>query len=201
MYNETQIWAFNMLAQVEKRLVKERDGHLYHSRTEYLLPCKNCGFSRWIRRDSIKRKCFTGLCQHCIGSHLALIYSREATATWKGGKYKDKDGYICISVPKGDFFFPMTSRSGYIKEHRLVMAQYLNRCLLPWEVVHHKNGIKDDNRLENLELLPSMKQHLPDLALKARLHKALDVIKARDETIKELQKEISLLRRTIKKET
>jgi hypothetical protein len=57
-------------------------------------------------------------------------------------------GYIMIFEPT----HPNAHRDGYVAEHAKVMAAMLGRPLRPFEEVHHKNGIRHDNRPENLEL-------------------------------------------------
>lgn len=69
---------------------------------------------------------------------------------WKSGKKKNIKGYICVWNPQ----HPKASW-GYVYEHRLVMEKYLGRYLTSKEEVHHINGIKDDNGIENLKLLKS----------------------------------------------
>ena len=68
---------------------------------------------------------------------------------WKGGRHQDKHGYVHIKMPE----HPNARKSGYVFEHTLVMAASLGRPLAHGEIVHHINGIKDDNRLENLVVL------------------------------------------------
>lgn len=87
-----------------------------------------------------------------------------------GGRITDQDGYILVRV----YDHPQANSGGYLREHRLVMEEALGRDLLPAEVVHHRNGKKDDNRLANLQLFASdaeLKTHV----LKGNQHAAGDV--------------------------
>lgn len=74
---------------------------------------------------------------------------------WRGGRHKDHSGYIILKM-RGH---PMADKNGWVREHRLIMANELHRTLMPGEIVHHRNGIKDDNRIENLQMVTHAKPH------------------------------------------
>jgi hypothetical protein len=123
--------------------------------------CLDCGKERWVCYR--QRKPVSDRCRPCA---IRLDWRRENTKTmnrrrtgeansrWKGGRHKKPNGYVQVYVRPENPFFAMAVY-GYISEHRLVMAQHLGRRLKPDEFVHHKNGVKDDNRIENLELTKS----------------------------------------------
>ena len=56
----------------------------------------------------------------------------------------NEQGYVMLRV-----------QGGYRMEHRIIMEKHIGRSLLPGENVHHINGVRDDNRIENLELWAS----------------------------------------------
>jgi len=94
----------------------------------------------------------------------------EKAANWKGGRRKLKQGYIYIYSPD----HPNATKRGYVMEHRMVMEKEIGRYLKPNELVHHKNGIKDDNRIENLELMTKgthVSKHFQDVFLVDKLDK------------------------------
>lgn len=66
----------------------------------------------------------------------------------QGVPYRDPNGYVVFT----DRTHPAADNNGRVLEHRAVMMAKLGRKLLPGENVHHINGVKDDNRPENLEL-------------------------------------------------
>jgi len=140
--------------------------------------CPHCGYERWVENIYFHKQKLQGLCQAC--SHIDPITNHGHN--WKGGYYKRPDGYINVRLGANDFFSSMADIHGQVLEHRLVMAKHLSRCLLPWEVIHHKNGNKSDNCIENLELLPTQKQHLVDIQTKRyikQLKKRIQQLEAR----------------------
>jgi hypothetical protein len=80
----------------------------------------------------------------------------EKSARWNGGRVVGTRGYVFVHVPN----HPFANRDGYVFEHRYAVEQSLGRLLKKTEVVHHINGKTTDNRIENLQLFPSQKEHL-----------------------------------------
>lgn len=135
--------------------------------------CPDCGQERWSLLSLFRKRQGHVLCPRCIGRRTVnqnnLKWWNESehrqncrcarcadqwganNAAWKGG-VRYRGGYRFVKLYSDSPFYSMTDANGYVMEHRLVMAQKLDRPLKKGETVHHINGIKDDNRFENLEL-------------------------------------------------
>ena len=104
-----------------------------------LCSCR-CGTIKEVNLKSIQ----LGTSKSC-GCYRKNIYSDkylgEGNPGWKGGKVVSIHGYIDIMI-----------NGKYVKEHRWLYEQHYGIKLLPHQTIHHINGIRTDNRIENLEL-------------------------------------------------
>jgi hypothetical protein len=114
--------------------------------------CISCGKTEPVSvssvRSSSKKGKLTGQCKPCRIKTGHPQKRGEESPGWAGGRFRTSNGYIMVYRPQ----HPNSYNNGYISEHRSVMEESLGRILLPGETIHHKNGIRDDNRIENLEV-------------------------------------------------
>lgn len=126
--------------------------------------CELCGSERWVvfLHGQPRNK----ICNRCHykdwsakGTAAVIGKKLEQAHHWKGGRKTHSGGYMYVMLSEHDPFYPMADERAYILEHRLIMAKHLDRCLDSLEIVHHIDGNRKNNKLDNLQLL-SIGEHL-----------------------------------------
>lgn len=130
-------------------------------RTSKIVKCRECGleFSSWGHKSCYAcrpQDARYDACPECNAkkykrSSLCAKCSRsgERNGNWAGGKTQHSKGYTYVRVKEHP---KVTGEAGYVAEHVLVVEQHIGRFLVEGENVHHLNGLRSDNRIENLEL-------------------------------------------------
>lgn len=138
---------------------KELVLRMYHNGDSLPMIAKAVGTTRRSVRRFLRYK--------GIENHTPRLRRRETHYNWKGGRVVDKDGYVLLLSPNHPH---CRKHTGYVFEHRLVMEKVIGRFLLPEEVVHHRDGNKQNNRPDNLQLFSENSKHLAH-ELKGRVPK------------------------------
>ena len=126
--------------------------------------CDSCGKQFPTFAKSFNKHCS----RECANRAQSTRQFGELNHAYKDGRKLTDQGYVQVLIGRDN---PVAGRGGYALEHRLVMSRHIGRPLKRSEVVHHINGDRTDNRLENLELCAKDEikhppgQRVSDLAL------------------------------------
>lgn len=116
--------------------------------------CEICGKRRWVLVKGTTPQ--SRVCYGCRGVFMAGPRPHlrgAANPNYKPGAQLMKCGYLRVRIEDDDPLISMAGKDRRAYEHRYVMAKSLGRPLMPNEEVHHRDGNKLNNSLENLELL------------------------------------------------
>ena len=109
------------------------------------LPCAFCGEPHYVAKWESDK----GLGKYC--SRKCKFEASKGSMPGIGSKYTGGDGYVRLYYPT----HPDADSRGRLLEHRWVAEQKYGRRINKGEHIHHINGIRDDNRPENLEVIGS----------------------------------------------
>jgi hypothetical protein len=108
-----------------------------------------CSFEGCTRKVEARDLCAAHVEQLRRGVSLKpIVRSRPNAYGGNGEGWVTRAGYKAYQLPD----HPAATKAGYVLEHRMIVSDHLGRPLLSTETVHHRNGDRLDNRLENLEL-------------------------------------------------
>lgn len=128
------------------------------------ITCPDCNEVRWLAlrvlRHQLMKPNFTGACRECWTSRRKKGFRSRRNPS---GRRTVSTGYVALgrnAIPDDEIalFDAMKSSASYVFEHRWVMAKHLGRPLASTEMVDHMNGVKTDNRIENLRMYVRGKQ-------------------------------------------
>lgn len=110
--------------------------------------CEQCGTHFKYGRTKSKRFCSV----KCVGESKRKYLNIPKCLAEADRKLDKNLGYVRIYVP----MHPRANTRGYVYEHIVIAEQSIDRSLLKNEIVHHKNGVRWDNRPQNLEVMDKM---------------------------------------------
>lgn len=113
--------------------------------------CEQCGTQFLARAGNVSRGYGKFCSRSCMGAYQRRLSGSDTNA-FRGGRVTI-GGYLYVTIEDDSPFVSMCSNAKYVALHRLRVAEHLGRPLASNEIVHHLNGVKTDNRLENLWLL------------------------------------------------